>query len=145
KVSRGANFDLATFAAKVNGAQMDISGAFTARQAHFNSPSGPVDFTGLKIGADACFTNATFAGPVTFQYAHSAENWRFDGSVFTNAAAFINFEAVKAGAATSFARCRFAGYVSFKDARFAELDFSTVTWPDAHGQDPSLWLNGMTY
>ncbi|MDB6112080.1 MAG: hypothetical protein JWR69_3830 [Pedosphaera sp.] len=145
KISRSANFDQAGFDGDVQAAQMEISGAFTAREAHFNNASALVDFTNLRIGGGAWFNGATFAGPVTFQYSRLTDNWRFDGSAFTNAATLSNFEAVRVGAATSFVGCRFAGYLSFKDAAFAELDLSKVTWPETHGEQPWLWLNGMTY
>ncbi|MDB6028509.1 MAG: hypothetical protein JWM68_4732, partial [Verrucomicrobiales bacterium] len=145
KIRRLANFDRTTFAAEVNAAQLEVTGIFTARKARFNSPTDPVDFTSLKTGADVFFSESTFAGPVTFQAAQIAENWRFDSCLFTNTTALINFEDVKVGAATSFIACRFGGYVSFKDARFAGLDFSKVVWPAVHDDNPSLWLNGMSY
>jgi hypothetical protein len=145
KINRSATFDQAGFDGGVDAAQMEVTGAFTARKARFNHASALVDFTNLRIGGGAWFNDATFAGPVTFQYARLADNWRFDGSAFANATKLINFEAVKVGAATSFVGCRFAGYVSFKDAGFAELDLSKVTWPETHGDQPWLWLNGMTY
>jgi hypothetical protein len=145
KIGRAATFDQASFGAEVNAAQTEVSGVLSAREAHFNSRTGAVDFTSLKVAGDAFFTRTTFAGPVTFQYAHIAENWRFDQSAFTNAAALVNFEAVKVGATTSFVDGRFAGYVSFKDARFAALDFSKVNWPVTHLDHAWLWLNGMTY
>lgn len=145
KVGRAATFDQAGFGAEVNAAQMEVTGVLSARETHFNSRTGAVDFTSLKVLGDAFFTRATFADPATFQYAHIAENWRFDQSVFTNAATLANFEAVKVGATTSFAEVRFAGYVSFKDARFAALDFSKVHWPVTHLDHPWLWLNGMSY
>ncbi|MDB6124955.1 MAG: hypothetical protein JWQ71_3948 [Pedosphaera sp.] len=145
KIGRVADFDQICFGAEVNAAQLEITGVFTAHEAHFNSTTDMVDFTSLKTGGDAFFSHATFAGPVTFQSAHIAENWRFDGSLFTNLAALVNLEEVKVGAATTFVGCRFAGYVSFRDARFAALDFSKVTWPALHDDSPWLWLNGMTY
>ncbi len=145
KVGRIAAFDQTSFGADVNATQLEVTGVFTAREAHFNSRTGSVDFTSLKTGGDGFFTRATFAGPVTFQSAHVAENWRLDGSLFTNANAVVKFEEVKVGAATTFVECRFAGYVSFKDARFAALDFSKVTWPTAREHHTWLWLNGMTY
>jgi hypothetical protein len=145
KTGRVAVLDQTSFGGEVNAAQMEITGGFSAREAHFNSPTCTVDFTSLKSGGDTFFTHATFAGPVTFQSTHIAENWRFDGSLFTNTSALVNFEEAKVGAATSFVGCRFAGYVSFKDARFAALDFSKVTWPALHDDNPWLWLNGMTY
>ena len=145
KIGRVAVFDRTSFAAEVNAAQMEITGVFTAREAHFNSPTGSVDFTSLKTGGDAFFTRATFAGPVTFQSAHLAENWRLDGSQFTNPMALIKFEEMKVGSAATLVGCRFAGYVSFKDARFGALDFSKVTWPTAHDGHPWLWLNGLIY
>jgi len=145
KVGRSAVFDQASFSADVNAAQLEITGVFTAREAHFNSPTGAVDFTSLKTGGDAFFTGATFAGPVTFQSAHITDNWRLDGSQFTSANATVKFEEVKVGAAATFIDCHFAGYVSFKDARFASLDFSKVIWPANRKDQPFLWLNGMTY
>lgn len=145
KVSRAGTFDQATFEAEVNATQVELTGLFSARETRFNSRTGAVDFTSLKVVGDAFFTGATFAGPVTFQYAHFAENCRFDRRTFANAAALVNFEAVKVGATTTFAESRFAGYVSFKDARFAALDFSKVSWPVTHFDHPWLWLNGMTY
>ncbi len=145
KIGRVAVFDQTRFGARVNAAQMEITGVFTAREAHFNSPTGSVDFTSLKTGGDAFFSRATFAGPVNFQSAHLGANWRFDGSLFTNPAALVNFEEVKVEAATTFVGGLFAGYVSFKDARFAALDFSKVAWPSAREDKPWLWLNGMTY
>ena len=145
KIGRVAVFDQTSFGADVNAAQMEITGVFSARETRFNSPTGSVDFTGLKTEGDALFSRALFAGPATFQSAHIAENWCFDGSHFTNTAALVNFEEAKVGAATTFAGCRFAGYVSFKDSRFAALDFSKVTWPGVRDDKPWLWLNGMTY
>ncbi|MEO5804874.1 MAG: pentapeptide repeat-containing protein, partial [Verrucomicrobiota bacterium] len=133
------------FAAEMNASQMEITGVFSVREAHFDSPTAPVDFTSLNVGGDTLFTRTTFAGPVTFQSAHIAENWRFDGSLFTNTTALVNFEEATVGAATTFTGCRFAGYVSFKDAKFTALDFSKVTWPAVHDDNPWLWLNGMTY
>ena len=145
KIARLAVLDQASFAAEVNAAQMEIAGAFSARDARFNSPTAQVDFTSLKTGGDACFSNATFAGPVTFQSAHISENWRFDGSRFSSPSALINFEEVSAGATMSFVGCHFAGYVSFRDSKFAALDFSRAAWPTTHGDQPWLWLNGMTF
>ncbi|MEO7298507.1 MAG: pentapeptide repeat-containing protein [Verrucomicrobiota bacterium] len=145
KIERVAVFDKTTFAAGVSAGQLEITGMFSAREAHFTSPIGPVDFTSLKTGGDAFFSNASFAGRVTFQSAHILENCRFDGSVFTNAAALVNFEEVRVGAASSFVGCSFAGYVSFKDAKFNALDFSKTAWPRIHDDNPWLWLNGMTY
>ena len=145
KIGRLAVFDRASFGAEVRAALMNITGAFSANEARFNSPAGPVDFTSLTTGGDARFANAAFAGPVNFRSAHIAGNWRFDGSRFANPAVLIDFEEVKVDAATTFVGCNFAGYVSFKDARFAALDFSKVTWPAAHDDNPWLWLNGMSY
>ncbi len=145
KIGRLAVFDQTRFAAEMNAAQMEITGVFSVREAHFDSPTAAVDFTSLNVGGDTLFTRTTFAGPVTFQSAHIEENWHFDGSLFTNTTALVNFEEVKVGAATTFTGCRFAGYVSFKDAKFTALDFSKVTWPAAHDDNPWLWLNGMTY
>ncbi len=145
KIGRAVIFDQTSFGAEVNAAQMEITGIFTANGVRFNSPSAAVDFTSLKIGGDAFFSQAAFAGPVTFKSADIAENWRFDGSLFASTNALVNFEEVKVGAATSFIGCRFAGYVSFKDAKFAALDFSKVTWPAVHDDNPWLWLNGMTF
>lgn len=145
KVARLAIFDRTRFEAAVNAAQMEITGVFTAREAHFNSSTGAVDFASLKTAGDASFSHATFAGPVTFQSARIAENWSFDESLFTNATALVSFEEVNVGATTIFSGSRFAGYVSFKDAKFAGLDFSKVTWPAPHDDQPRLWLNGMAY
>ena len=145
KIGRAAVLDKTRFGGAVNAAQMEITGALSACEAHFNSPADLVDFTSLKTGGDAVFSRATFAGPVTFQSANIAENFRFDGSVFTSPAALVNFEEVKAGATTSFLGARFVGYVSFKDAKFAALDFSRVAWPAGHDDNPWLWLNAMTY
>ena len=145
KIGRVASFDQTRFGADVNAVQMEVTGGFTARGARFNSPTALVDFTSLKVGGDALFPQATFAGPVTFQSAHIGENWRLDGSLFDSATGLVNFEEVKVGAAATLVGCRFAGYISFKDARFAALDFSKVTWPAGHDDNPWLWLNGMTY
>ena len=145
KIGRFTVFDRANFDAEVRAAQMDITGVFTAREAHFNSPTALVDFTSLKTAGDAWFASATFAGPVSFRSAHIEENWRFDGSRFANPAVLVDFEEVKVDAGTTFVGCTFAGYVSFKDARFSSLDFSKVTWPAAHDDNPWLWLNGMSY
>jgi hypothetical protein len=124
---------------------LEVVGVLNARGSHFNTRTGAVDFTSLKVIGDAFFTRATFAGPVTFQYAHFTENWQCEGSAFTNATALANFENVQVGATTSFADGTFAGYVSFKDARFANLGFAKVNWPVTHLDHPWLWLNGMTY
>jgi hypothetical protein len=145
KIGRLAVLDRVSFGAEVRAAQMDITGVISAREAHFNGATGPVDFTSLKTGGDAVFTHATFAGPVSFRSAHIGENWRFGGSRFANPAVLVDFEEVKVDAATTFVGCSFAGYVSFKDARFTALDFSKVTWPAAHDDNPWLWLNGMSY
>ncbi len=145
KIQRLAVFDKTRFASEVNGAQMEILGDFTARDARFNSPSGLVNFTSLKTSGDAIFSNAAFAGPVSFQSAHITGNCRFDASLFASTNALIDFEEMSVGAATSFVSNRFAGYVSFKDAKFAALDFSKVTWPVGRDDTEWLWLNGMTY
>jgi len=145
KVDRLALFDQTRFAADVNAAMLDINGVFTARDAQFNSPTGPVDFTDLKTVGDASFTNATFAGPTSFRSAHIPENLRFDGSRFTNRGVLVDFEEMKVDASATFVGCVFAGYISFKDAQFMALDFSKVTWPDFHDDNPWLWLNGMSF
>lgn len=145
KIARVAAFDQTRFIAEMNAAQMEITGVLTVRQSRFESPTALIDFTSLNVEGDALFTQTTFAGPVTFQSAHIAENWRFDGSLFTNTTALVSFEEAKVGAATTFTACRFSGYVSFKDAQFTALDFSKVTWPAVHDDNPWLWLNGMTY
>jgi len=145
KIGRVAVFDQTSFVADVNAAQMEITGVLTAREARFSSPTGPVDFTSLKALGDVFFSHAAFSGPVTFQSAHIAENWRLDGSLFTNPIAVVNFEDVKVGAATTYVGCQFAGYVSFKDAKFSALDFSNITWPTPRDDRPRVWLNGMTY
>src|SRR4051794_34405941 len=78
-IARHAVLDQTAFAAEVNAAQTEIAGGLSVREARFNSPTAMVDFTSLKTGGDACFSNAAFAGPVTFQSAHISENWRFNG------------------------------------------------------------------
>ena len=145
KIGRLAVLDNTSFAGAVNAAQMEITGTFTACEAHFSNPDEPVDFTGLTIKGDVFFSRATFAGPVTFQSTDITGNFRFDGSHFTSPTALVSFEEVKAGATSSFIGSSFAGFVSFKDARFAALDFSKVTWPAGHDDNPWLWLNGMAY
>lgn len=107
--------------------------------------AGEVDFSKSIFESGFSLADSTFAGPATFKSAQITGNLRFDGSLFTSTNALVNFEEVKVGAATSFIGCRFAGYVSFKDAKFAALDFSKVTWPQSHDDNPWLWLNGMTY
>ena len=145
KIGGVAVFDQTCFDADVNAAQIEITGVLNAREAHFNSPTGLVDFTSLKTGGDALFSRATFAGPVTFQSAHLAENWRLDGTSFTNPTALVKLEEMTVGSAATFVGSRFAGYVSFKDSKFGALDFSRVTWPTNHDDGPWLWLNGLTY
>lgn len=145
KVGRIATFDRTTFESEVKAGQLEVTGVLSMREAHFKSPTNRVDFSSLNAVGDAFFTKATFAGPVTFQFAHIAENWRCEGCAFTHAKALVNFEAVQVGATTSFEESSFAGYVSFKDARFATLDLANIQWPGTHGDQPWLWLNGMTY
>jgi len=145
KINRGANFDRARFGAEVKAARVEITGVFSAREAHFDSPTGLVNFTGLKTGGDVRMTRVTFAGPATFQSAHIGESWALDGSIFTNATALINFEETKVEGTISFVECRFAGYVSFRDARFGSVDLSKIIWPVRIDERPWLWLNGMTY
>jgi len=145
KIGRLAVFDRTSFAAEVKAALMEVTGVFFARYARFNSATGPVDFASLNTDGDACLANTFFAGPVSFRSAHIAENWRFDGSRFVNPGVLVDFEEVKVDAAATFVGCSFSGYISFKDARFAALDFSKVTWPASHDDNPWLWLNGMTY
>jgi len=145
KIGRALNLDQTSFGGEVVAPQMELMGLLSARESHFNSPTGRVDFTSLKTGGDALFTRATFAGPVTFQSAQIGQNWRFDRAHFNGRDTLVSFEEAKPGAATSFVGCRFAGYISFKDAKFAALDFSDVAWPADHADRPWLWLNGMTY
>ena len=145
KIGRAVTLDQASFWREVNASQVEVGGVLNARESHFNSTTGAVDFTSLKVIGDAFFTRAIFAGPVTFRYAHFTENWPCEGTAFTNPAALVNFESVQVGATASFADSSFAGYVSFRDARFATLGFSKVNWPVTHLYHPWLWLNGMTY
>ena len=93
--------DGARFGAEVKAARVEVMGNFSARQAHFESSTGLVNFASLKAGGDAQLTRATFAGPVTFQSGHIGENWSLDGSLFTNASALAKFEEVKVDGARS--------------------------------------------
>ncbi|MEP6664543.1 MAG: pentapeptide repeat-containing protein [Verrucomicrobiota bacterium] len=107
--------------------------------------AGEINFSKSIFENGFSLAGSTFASPATFKSAQIIGNLIFDGSVFVSTNALINFEEVKVGGVTSFVGCRFAGYVSFKDAKFAALDFSKVTWPAVHDDNPWLWLNGMTY
>ncbi|MEO5803324.1 MAG: pentapeptide repeat-containing protein, partial [Verrucomicrobiota bacterium] len=52
KIGRLAVFDQTRFAAEMNASQMEITGVFSVREAHFDSPTAPVDFTSLNVGGD---------------------------------------------------------------------------------------------
>lgn len=144
KVGRGFFLQKTVFNAAVDFSQMEVGGVLIAGEASFNAPSHSAEFAGLKVSGNAFFTNATFAGPVNFQYSHITESFRLDGVRCTNARALVCFEAVKVAGLASVAGADFAGYVSFKDATLNSLDLSDVKWP-GHKYEEWLWLNGLSY
>ena len=152
-----ANFDVAA-----------VGNDFKGQRVCFENPDALTEFRSLKVEGLMDFTRAQFAGPANFILAHIKGNFQAQDATFEDARSFqelkrltgdtftfnTDFGSMRVDGFAIFENVRFARSVSFRNARFGNLYFDGVRWPDARGlmtytNDPKtndlLRLEGMEF
>ena len=160
KVGQSAFFQKATFKGPVDFLTADIGGQLGAREARFQSRE-EAKFEGIKVAMGAFFEGAEFAGLLALNDAYMLDLQMGDKSIpglslertcinrelsiqETEIGVFAAGNLVVQGPAT-LENVVIKDAADLRHARFQQVKFVKVTWPERQAGKARVWLDGINF